>query len=74
MENTNEVMELSTQELDSVAGGAIRFDIAEVQNTQELQSSKLIANRNGIISFNVQSTDDFSAAIAEFNQTGKLDQ
>ncbi len=70
MENMNEVMELSTQELDSVAGGAIRFDIAEIQDKQELQSSKLIASREGIISFNAQSTDDFSAAVAEFNQTG----
>ncbi len=71
MENKNEVMELSAQELDGVAGGATRFDIAQVHDLQDLQVSTLVANRNGITSFNAQSTDDFSAAVAEYNQTGK---
>ncbi len=70
MENINEVMELSAQELDSVAGGATRLDIAEVYNLKDSQVSGLSATRDGITSFNAQSTDDFSAYIAEFNQTG----
>ncbi len=70
MENINEVMELSAQELDSVAGGAIRADVAAVDNLKDSQVSVLSATRNGITSFNAQSTDDFSAYVAEFNQTG----
>ncbi len=70
MENKNEVMELSAQELDSVAGGAIRADVAAVNELKDSQVSGLSATRNGITSFNAQSTDDFSAFVAEFNQTG----
>jgi hypothetical protein len=72
MENINEVMELSAQELDTVAGGAIRADVAKVDNLKDQQISVLTATRNGITSFNAQSTDDFSAFVAEFNQTGEL--
>ncbi len=71
MENINEVMELSAQELDTVAGGAIRADLAEVYNLKDQQISGLSATRGGITSFNAQSTDDFSAYVAEFNQTGE---
>ncbi len=70
MESKNEVMELSAQELDSVAGGATRIDAATVHELKDSQISGLSATRNGITSFNLQSTDDFTAAVAEFNQTG----
>jgi hypothetical protein len=72
MESKNEVMELSAQELDSVAGGAIRADAAAVHELKDSQVSVLTATRNGISSFNAQSTDDFSAYVAEFNQTGEI--
>ncbi len=72
MESKNEVMELSAQELDSVAGGAIRADVASVDELKDSQVSVLSATRNGITSFNAQSTDDFSAYVAEFNQTGEI--
>ncbi len=70
MESKNEVMELSAQELDSVAGGAIRADVAAVNELKDSQVSGLSATRDGITSFNAQSTDNFSAFVAEFNQTG----
>ena len=70
MENINEVMELSTEELDSVAGGATRVAFAQTHELQDLQVSTLTATRNGITSTNLQSTDAFSAKIAEFNKTG----
>ncbi len=70
MENINEVMELSAQELDSVAGGAIRADVSAVHDLQDQQISTLTAGRGGIGSTNLQATDDFSAYVAEFNQTG----
>ncbi len=72
MESKNEVMELSTQELDCVAGGAIRADASAVHDLKDSQVSVLTATRNGITSFNAQSTDDFSAYVAEFNQTGEI--
>ncbi|GAB4346051.1 MAG: hypothetical protein OHK0047_39620 [Leptolyngbyaceae cyanobacterium] len=72
MESKNEVMELSAQELDSVAGGAIRADVAKVDNLKDSQISVLTATREGITSLNAQSTDDFSAYVAEFNQTGNI--
>jgi hypothetical protein len=65
-------MELSAQELDSVAGGAIRADVSAVHNLQDLQVSTLTATRDGIASTNLQATDDFSAYVAEFNQTGEI--
>ncbi len=70
MENQHEAMELSTQELDCVAGGATRADYATVHDLKDTQLSTLTATRGGISSSNLQATDDFSATVAEFNQTG----
>ncbi len=72
MENINEAMELSAQELDSVAGGATRADASAVHDLQDLQVSTLVATRGGIGSTNLQATDDFSAYVTEFNQTGEI--
>ncbi len=71
MENIN-AMELSAQELDTVAGGAIRENVAAVHELKDTQISTLAATRDGISSSNLQSTDNFSAFVAEFNQTGEI--
>ena len=63
--------ELSTEELDIVAGGARRRAEAFTSELQDVQVSTLEANRNGVRSTVFQSTDDFSAAIFEAEETGK---
>ncbi|MFM7447299.1 MAG: hypothetical protein ACKO24_01715 [Leptolyngbyaceae cyanobacterium] len=71
MENINEVMELSAQDLDLVAGGATRVVGASTHELVDIQESGLKVGRDGITSFNRQATDNFSAALFEFTQTGK---
>lgn len=66
----NGAMELSAQELDTVAGGAFNVNAAHTQNLTELNLGTLEADRNGVRSTSFQSTDDFEAAIAQLNQTG----
>ncbi len=65
------VMEMTSEELDIVAGGAHRRAAASTTELQDVQISTLEANRNGVRSTLFQSTDDFSASIFEEEETGK---
>jgi hypothetical protein len=64
-------VELSSEELDIVAGGARRLAIAHTQELNDYQESSLDVGRDGIHSTNYQETDDFKASIFEFTETGK---
>jgi hypothetical protein len=64
-------VELSSEELDIVAGGARRFATAHTQDLVDEQQSSLDADRDGVRSRNLQQTDDFKANIFEFTETGK---
>ncbi|EKF01881.1 MULTISPECIES: CTB family bacteriocin [unclassified Tolypothrix] len=63
--------ELSSEELDNVAGGASRFATAATSEREDRQISSLNVGRNGIQSNNLQETVDFKAALFEFTQTGE---
>ena len=62
--------ELSSEDLDLVAGGARRAAAAATQEVTDFQLSSLDSNRGGVSSANIQETDDFKAAILEVTETG----
>ena len=70
MSENNKPMELSAQELDTVAGGALNVSAAHTENLIDVQANTLDADRSGVRSTNVQHTDDFAAQLAQLNQTG----
>ena len=70
MSENNNPMELSSEDLDLVAGGAKRFAAAETQELTDFQLSSLDSNRGGVSSANIQETDDFKSAILEVTETG----
>ncbi|BAY89404.1 MULTISPECIES: CTB family bacteriocin [unclassified Tolypothrix] len=63
--------ELSSEELDNVAGGASRRAEAFTAELTDFQITTLEADRNGVRSKVFQSTDDFKAALFEEQTTGK---
>lgn len=67
---TSVSMELSEQELEAVAGGALNVNAAHSQELIDLQANTLEADRSGVRSTNIQHTDDFAAQLAQLNQTG----
>ena len=67
---TSVSMELSEQELEDVAGGALNVSAAHTENLIDLQANTLEADRSGVRSTNIQHTDDFAAQLAQLNQTG----
>ena len=70
MSENNKPMELSTEDLDIIAGGATRAAAAATQELVDVQLSSLDASRGGVHSTNIQETDDFKATIVEFTETG----
>ena len=71
MSDNIQSIELSSEELDLVAGGARRVAFGETAELTDVQFSSLSATRDGVESKNFQATDDFSARIFEVTETGK---
>jgi hypothetical protein len=63
-------MELSAEELDNIAGGAIREAQAATTELIDVNGSILEADRKGVRSSNFQFTNKFTAFIVENEQTG----
>ena len=75
IQKTEVSMELTTEELDTVAGGAVsRRAVATTIDKISIneQSSFSAANRDGVVLANTQSNfdEDFIAQVAEDNQAG----
>ncbi len=67
----NKPMELSVEELDNIAGGALNIAAAQTKELIDVQANTLSADRGGVRSTNFQATDDFKAALFQINQTGQ---
>jgi hypothetical protein len=71
MSQNNKPMELSVEELDNIAGGALNIAAAQTKELIDVQANTLDADRGGVRSTNFQATDDFKAALFQINQTGQ---